>query len=104
MVYMLAILALSRMVLFVISSCHVNVQDVSEAAHRKGIELSLLSSVQDPGLTAVLEGVHGTGSVDQDLSFLCQPAAVPYFLCQSGHRGSCLTDALVKLSVETEGV
>ena len=74
-----------------------DVQNASEVAHVKSIELSLLSGTQCPGLTAIQEGAHDAGSVDLDLCVLSQFAVAPCFLCQSGHGGSCLSDAPVEL-------
>ena len=56
-----------------------DVQNALEAAHVKGIELSLLSGKQCPGLTALQEGAHDAGSVDLDLCVLDQLAVVPCF-------------------------
>ena len=43
------------------------VQNASEAAHVKSIELSLLSGMQCPGFAAIQENAHDAGSVDLDL-------------------------------------
>ena len=51
------------------------------------------------GWPAIQEGAHDAGSVDLDLCALSQLAVVPFFLCQSGHGGSCLADAPVELCV-----
>ena len=73
-----------------------DVLNALEAAHVKSIELSLLSGTQCPGLAAIQEGTHDAGSVDLDLCVHGQLAVVPYFLCQSGHGGSCLAYAPVE--------
>ena len=65
-----------------------DVQNASEVVHVKGIELSLLSGTQCPGLAAIQEGARDAGSVDLDLCVLSQLAVVPCFLCQSGHSWS----------------
>ena len=65
----------------------------------KSIELSLLSGTQCPGLAVIQESAHDAGSVDLYLCVLSQ-LAVPCFLCQSGHGGSCLADAPVELCVK----
>ena len=77
-----------------------DVQNASEAAQVKSIELSLLSGTQCPGLAAIQESAHDAGSVDLDLCVHGQFAVVPCFLCQSGHGGSCLADAPVELCVK----
>ena len=77
-----------------------DVQNASEAAHVKGIELSLLYGTQCPGLAAMQVGAHDAGSVDLDLCVPSQFAVVPCFLCQSGHGGSCHADAPVELCVK----
>ncbi len=56
--------------------------------HEEDTELSHLSGVPGVKLT-VQEGAQ------DDFSFLCQLAVGPFSLSQSGHGGSCLTDALV---------
>ncbi len=46
----------------------------------EGVELSLLSGVQGPGLSIIQKAAQYTGSVDLDLSFLCPHAVGPYSL------------------------
>lgn len=54
----------------------------------------LLSSMQSPGLAAILKGVQDTGPIDQDLSLLIGFGVGPYSFCQHGHCGSSITDVL----------
>lgn len=63
-----------------------DVQDTSDAAHMKGVELSLLLSMRGPGHGAVQESVE-----DTDLSCV----GLLFVLCQCVHCGSRLEDALV---------
>ena len=74
-----------------------DVQNASDAEHMKSIELSPLSGTQCPGLAAIQEGAQDAGSVDLDLCVHGQFAAVPCFLCQSGHGASCLAELPVEL-------
>ena len=67
-----------------------DVEDPSKTAQVESIQLSLLPGAKSPGLAA-----QGTSSTDLDLCMLRQFVVGTHSLCQSGHGGSFLANALV---------